>query len=65
MIHAVPTVLARNKELAEVFQKHWHEHVSPGRLVFAQRDEGRELLQHAIESGFVTSEQVETREFFR
>ena len=65
MIHAVPSALATKREIAEVFQRHWNEYVSPGQLIYAQREEGREFLQKAIEGGLVVDEAVETREFFR
>jgi len=65
MFHAVPTELARNKTLAETFRDHWNRLVSPGNLIYTQRDEGREFLQGAQAEGLLVSENVETKEFFR
>jgi hypothetical protein len=47
MLHAVPTVLSRNAGLAEIYQRHWNRHVSPGAALYAHRGEGERLLQKA------------------
>ena len=44
MLHAVPTALGRNKDLAAIYAKHWNEHVSPGEPVYAQHGKGERLL---------------------
>jgi len=45
--HAVPKVLAKNKELAEYFRKMWARHVGPCELVYTRNTEGRQLLLKA------------------
>lgn len=47
MLHAVPSELARNKELAQIYERHWNPHVSPGEAVYAHRGSGEELLNRA------------------
>jgi superfamily II DNA or RNA helicase len=47
MLHAVPSVLAKKKELAHVFTRHWNRHVSPGEALYAHRGPGQELLEKA------------------
>jgi hypothetical protein len=44
---AVPDVLARKKEFAEVFAKRWNRLVGPVQLVFTRTPEGRKLLLRA------------------
>ncbi len=65
MLHAVPEVLAKNKDLAECFQEHWNRLVSPGNIHFTQRGEGREFLLDAAGKGLLANEQITTKEFFR
>src|SRR5690606_33314106 len=47
MLHAVPTVLARNAGLAEIYRRHWNRHVSPGEVLYAHRGAGERMLQQA------------------
>ncbi|MBW3599932.1 MAG: DEAD/DEAH box helicase, partial [Planctomycetes bacterium] len=47
MLHAVPTPLARNKDLAAIYEQHWNRHVSPGQAMYAYRGEGEQLLRDA------------------
>ena len=44
---AVPDVLARKKEFAEVFARRWNRFVGPVQLVFTRTPEGRKLLLRA------------------
>jgi hypothetical protein len=53
MLHAVPSVFAKSKELAQIYQRHWNAHVSPGEAVFAHRGEGERLLDDMRQSGRV------------
>jgi len=46
-LHAVPSVLAKKKELADIFASHWNRHVSPGEALYAHRGPGQELLEKA------------------
>ena len=45
--HTVPTLLARNKELAEYFRKMWARYVGPTQLVYTRTPEGRSFLLKA------------------
>jgi hypothetical protein len=65
MLHAVPAELARKRELVDVFQRHWNQHVSPGEAVYAHRDEGRRLLQAARRQGTTPKTAVRDKEIFR
>jgi superfamily II DNA or RNA helicase len=44
---AVPDLLARKKEFAEVFAKKWGRHVGPVQLVYTRTPEGRKVLLRA------------------
>jgi hypothetical protein len=45
--HAVPTVLGKNKDLAEYFRKVWARHVGPTDLVYTRTPDGRRFLLKA------------------
>jgi superfamily II DNA or RNA helicase len=45
MLHAVPSALAKNKQLVAIFEKHWNRFVSPGQTIFTQRGKGKETLE--------------------
>lgn len=64
MLHAVPTILGKNKELAELYQRHWNQHVSPGEAIFAQRGSGEETLERARRNGKVPLANVHDKEIF-
>ena len=64
MLHAVPTVLARKRELVDVYQKHWNAHVSPGEALFAHRGAGEELLEQCRRAGVVPDSTVHDKEVF-
>jgi len=51
MYHAVPKRLAKNKDLAAVFQSHWNQHVSPGDVVYGYGEAGGRAVQQAIDEG--------------
>lgn len=63
-LHAVPAALARNKELALVYQKHWNAHVSPGEVLYGHGDEGEAALREARERGQVQGTRVHSKEIF-
>jgi hypothetical protein len=64
MLHAVPTALARNKDLAAMYEKHWNAHVSPGEAIYAYRGHGRELLDQARRRGQTPRGRVHEKEIF-
>ena len=47
MLHTVPDILAGHKDSVAVFEKHWNEYVSPGKALYAHRDDSRKLIQQA------------------
>ena len=63
-VHAVPKALARNKERALLFQKHWNTHVSPGNLWFHKDDGTKSMLSEAAENGWLPDDAVRQKEVF-
>ena len=53
MYHQVPKVLARNKEDAAMFQKHWNSRISPGEVVYGHSEEGKEYVAQVKQDGLV------------
>jgi hypothetical protein len=51
MYHRIPSVLCQRKKDAQIFQKNWNEHVSPGIATYVKNDEGKRLIKTAMESG--------------
>lgn len=43
-LHAIPSVLARNRQLAAIYAKHWNEHVSPGEPIYSLQGAGQRLV---------------------
>lgn len=65
MVHAVPNVLAKNKETVEVYEQYWNEFVSPGFPVFALRGEGESLMRDALKKGMSPEGDFHEKEIFR
>jgi len=64
MLHAVPSVLSKKKESADVFAQHWNRHVSPGEALYAHRGPGQEMLENARRSRQVPVSVVREKEVF-
>ena len=64
MLHAVPGVLAKNRGLVDIYQKHWNQHVSPGEALFAHRGAGEELLQQCRREQLVPDSRTHEKEAF-
>ncbi|MEC8929376.1 MAG: hypothetical protein VX705_09210, partial [Verrucomicrobiota bacterium] len=64
-VHAVPKELARNKERALIFQKHWNTHVSPGSIWYYTHDGTKSMLREAAGKGWLPSEAVHQKDVFR
>jgi hypothetical protein len=64
MLHAVPSALARKKDLAEIYERHWNRHVSPGQALFAHRGDGEKLLREAQLNKAVPRGTVHEKEVF-
>jgi hypothetical protein len=64
MLHAVPTVLAKNKDLAEVYQRHWNRLVSPGEAIYAYGATGEQLIADARRQGHLPSGRIQEKEVF-
>ncbi|PQO31746.1 DEAD/DEAH box helicase [Blastopirellula marina] len=65
MVHAVPNVLAKNKETVEVYERYWNEFVSPGFPVFALRGDGEGLMRDALKKGMSPAGDFHEKEIFR
>ena len=65
MLHAVPSALAKNKELVAIYERHWNEQVSPGEAFFAQRGDGEERVAAARQAGQIPKAVVHEKEIFR
>ena len=63
-VHAVPKCLAKKKETALVFQKHWNDLVSPGEVLYRQSDGAQQLIENAVEEGMVVTDAVHEKEVF-
>jgi len=63
-LHAVPGCLARKKEIALVFQKHWNDLVSPGEVLYRQSQKTEQLIEKAAEEGMIITDSVHEKEVF-
>ena len=64
MLHAVPSALARNKDLVAIFEAHWNRYVSPGRALYAHHGPGRDLVAQAQRQGWAAKARVHQKEIF-
>jgi superfamily II DNA or RNA helicase len=64
MLHAVPSVLAKNKDLVAIYERYWNQHVSPGEAIFALRGSGEDLLQSARTQGQAPSAFIHEKDVF-
>jgi hypothetical protein len=64
MWHAVPGELAKNKDLAAIFERHWNQLVSPGAVVYAHHGEGELILEQARKDGHAPAGQMHHKEVF-
>ena len=64
MLHAVPSVLAKNKMLVLVYQRHWNEQVSPGEAIYAHHGSGELLVEEARRAGQVPTGVLHEKEIF-
>lgn len=55
MFHRVPSCLAGTKKHATLFEAHWNKLVSPGQVVYAHSDEGKEAIAFAQSAGLFSS----------
>lgn len=55
MFHRVPSCLAGTKKHAKWFEAHWNKHVSPGQVIYAHSDEGKEAIAFAQSTGLSSS----------
>jgi hypothetical protein len=65
MYHAVPSALAKNKDLVAIYNRHWNRHVSPGEAVYAHRGAGEELVANALRDGLAPTAQLHRKQVFR
>ena len=64
MLHAVPDLFASHRKLVDVYQRHWNEHVSPGEAVYAKNTKGQQLIDEAIQAGWLPNSIVHHKEVF-
>jgi superfamily II DNA or RNA helicase len=64
MLHAVPSVLARNKDLVAIFEAHWNRYVSPGQAIYAHHGPGKDLVAQARRQGWSSKARVHEKEIF-
>jgi len=64
MLHAVPSVLAKNKDLVAIYERYWNQHVSPGEAIFALRGAGEDLTQSARTGGQAPSAFIHEKDVF-
>jgi superfamily II DNA or RNA helicase len=64
MLHAVPYALARNKEVVEIYERHWNRHVSPGQAIYALRGGADEEIERARRKGQLPKTWVQEKEIF-
>lgn len=64
MLHAVPTVMAKNKELVDIYQRNWNKYVSPGEAVYGLRENGSEMIDHARRHKMLPTAAVQEKEVF-
>lgn len=65
MLHAVPSVLAKNKDSVAIYNRHWNRCVSPGEALYAHRGAGEELVASALRDGRAPTAQIRRQEVFR
>ena len=63
-LHAIPSALAKKKDLAALYGRHWNRHVSPGEPLYAHRGEGQRLLDEARRDGCVPQSRIHDKEVF-
>ncbi|HUE69383.1 MAG TPA: DEAD/DEAH box helicase family protein [Pirellulaceae bacterium] len=64
MLHAVPSALARNRDLVAIYEQHWNRHVSAGEAIFTLRGSADELLEKARKRSELSSAWVHEKEVF-
>ena len=63
-VHAVPRCLAKKKETALIFQKHWNDLVSPGEVLYRQSDGAQQVIKKAAREGRIVNDSVHEKEVF-
>ncbi len=63
-VHAVPKELARNKERALIFQKHWNTHVSPGSIWYYTHEGTKSMLREAAAKDWMPDGAVHIKDVF-
>lgn len=64
MLHAVPSMLARKREIVDVYQKYWNQFVSPGEAVYAKNEQGCEMIATAARDGHLSEAIVHDKDIF-
>lgn len=64
MLHAVPSELAKHKNLVQIFQKHWNEWVSLGEALDSHRGPGVDLMEQCTRSQQIPKNRVREKHVF-
>ncbi|QNN23392.1 DEAD/DEAH box helicase family protein [Planctomycetales bacterium ZRK34] len=64
MLHTVPSALARHKDTAAIYQRHWNRHVSPGEAVYAHHGEGERMVAEARRTGRASRAMIHEKDVF-
>jgi superfamily II DNA or RNA helicase len=64
VLHAVPSAMARNKDVVAIYQRHWNRYVSPGDALYAYQGEGARLLEEAQRTGCVPQSGIREKQIF-
>jgi hypothetical protein len=64
MLHAVPSVLAKNKDVVAIYERNWNKFVSPGEAIFTLRGSGENLVEKARAQGQAPSAFIHEKDVF-
>ncbi len=64
MLHAVPSALAKTKDLALTYQRAWNRRVSPGEAVYAHHGKGEEMVEQARQRGLTPRVRVHEKTMY-
>jgi hypothetical protein len=64
VLHVVPSVFAKDKELASIYQRYWNAHVGTGEALLSQRGEEERLVEATGQSGTVPQQPLHGQELF-
>ena len=63
-LHAVPSIFASRRKLANVYQHQWNRTISPGEAIYRKNDEGEQAVRAAVASNQLPEYTVHEKEVF-